>query len=164
QLAMTADRTEETLDFARRALDLADRFGDYAVQAHSLNNMGAALLKTGIEYCEVHKVETNLAYIRAHSAHFDLDRGRWDKAAQIAAELIEHHVIAISQRVPALVVLAIVRARRGDPGVDPLLDEAIKLALPTGELQRIGRVAATRAEVAWYRGDLKRVAAEAATG
>jgi DNA-binding CsgD family transcriptional regulator len=63
-----------------------------------------------------------------------------------------------------LAVLAIVRARRGDPGVDPLLDEALKLALPTAELQRIGRVAAARAEVAWYRGDLKRVAEEAAIG
>jgi DNA-binding CsgD family transcriptional regulator len=48
--------------------------------------------------------------------------------------------------------------------VDALLDEAARLALPTGELQRIGRVAAARAEVAWYRGDLKRVAAEAAVG
>jgi DNA-binding CsgD family transcriptional regulator len=82
----------------------------------------------------------------------------------LAAELIEHHALAISQRVPALIVLATVRARRGDPGVDPLLDEAMQLALPTGELQRIGRVAATRAEVAWYRGDLKRLAAEAAVG
>jgi DNA-binding CsgD family transcriptional regulator len=63
-----------------------------------------------------------------------------------------------------LAVLAIVRARRGDPGVDPLLDEAMKLALPTAELQRIGRVAAARAEVAWYRGDLERVAGEAAIG
>jgi DNA-binding CsgD family transcriptional regulator len=45
--------------------------------------------------------------------------------------------------------------------VDPLLDEAAQLALPTSELQRIGRIAATRAEVAWYRGDLERVASEA---
>jgi DNA-binding CsgD family transcriptional regulator len=112
----------------------------------------------------VHEVQTHLAYIRAYSAHSDLNNGLWDKAVQVAVELIEHHALAISQRVPALVVLATVRARRGDPGVDSLLDEAMQLALPTGELQRIGRVAATRAEVAWYRGDLRRVAEEAAIG
>ncbi len=121
-------------------------------------------LSDAIAYCEAHEVQAHLAYIRAYGAHFDLDQGRWDGAARMAAELLESHVIAISQRVPAMLVLAIVRARRGDPGVDPLLDEAMQLALPTGELQRIGRVAATRAEVAWYRGDLQRVAAEAAAG
>ena len=63
-----------------------------------------------------------------------------------------------------LVVLATVRARRGDPGVDPLLDEAMKLALPTAELQRLGPVAAIQAEVAWYRGDLERGAEAAAIG
>src|SRR4029077_20766458 len=47
-----------------------------------------------------------------------------------------------------------------DPGVDPLLDEAEQLALPTRELQRIGRVALTRAEVAWSRGDMQQVAGE----
>src|SRR3569833_3875113 len=36
--------------------------------------------------------------------------------------------------------------------------------MPTGELQRIGNVAAARAEVAWYRGDLKRVTEETAVG
>ncbi len=129
-----------------------------------LGDLMARYFSEGIEYCETHEVEDHLTYIRAYGAHFDLDRGLWEKAGQRAAELIEHHSPAISQRVPALVVLATVRARRGDPGVDPLLDEAMQLALPTGELQRIGRVAAVRAEVAWYRGDLKRAAAEAAIG
>jgi DNA-binding CsgD family transcriptional regulator len=117
-----------------------------------------------LEYCEVHEVQTHLSYIRVYSAHFDLNNGEWDKAAKVAEELIEHHSLAISQRLPALIVLATIRARRGDPGVDRLLDEAMQLALPTGELQRIGRVAATRAEVAWYRGDLERVATEADIG
>jgi DNA-binding CsgD family transcriptional regulator/tetratricopeptide (TPR) repeat protein len=134
-----------------------------SVRQH-LSDVARRYLSEGIEYCEVHEVQTHLAYIRAYSAHSDLNNGLWDKAVQTAVELIEHHALAISQRVPALVVLAIVRARRGDPGVDLLLDEAMQLALPTGELQRIGRVAATRAEVAWYRGDLRRVAEEAAIG
>jgi ATP/maltotriose-dependent transcriptional regulator MalT len=119
----------------------------------------------GIAYCEVHQVQDCLSYIRAHGACFELNRGHWDKAARVATEVLEHHdALAIMQRLPSLVVLALVRARRGDPGVDPLLDEAARLALPTGELQRIGPVASARAEVAWYRGDLKRVAEEAAIG
>jgi ATP/maltotriose-dependent transcriptional regulator MalT len=121
-------------------------------------------LLEGLEYCDVHENQTHLTYIRAYAAHFELNGGRWDKAAQLALEVIERQSPAIAQRVPALAVLAIVRARRGDPGVDPLLDEALRLALPTAELQRIGRVAAARAEVAWYRGDLERVAEEAAIG
>jgi ATP/maltotriose-dependent transcriptional regulator MalT len=215
QRAMTSDHTEEALEFGQRALDLAAQFGDHAVRAHALNNIGSALLNSGkeaglakleqslavalehnlqehagrayanlvsvsvrqhlsdlalryvaegIEYCEVHEVQDCLSYIRAYSAHFELDSGQWDKAARTAADLIEHHSLAIAQRVPALVVLALVRARRGDTGVDPLLDEATRLALPTGELQRIGRVAATCAEVAWYRGDLKHMAEEADSG
>jgi DNA-binding CsgD family transcriptional regulator len=121
-------------------------------------------LAEGIEYCEVHDVQDSLNYVRVFSAFSDLNSGQWDKAARAAAELIEHHSLAVAQRVPALVVLARVRARRGDPGVDLLLDEAAQLALPTGELQRIGPVAAARIEVAWYRGDLKRAAEEAAIG
>jgi DNA-binding CsgD family transcriptional regulator/tetratricopeptide (TPR) repeat protein len=118
-------------------------------------------IAAGLEYCEVHDVQDSLAYMRAFSAHFALNAGLWDKAAREAAELMDCGDIATAQRIPALFVLATVRARRGDPGVDPLLDEAAQLALPTSELQRIGRIAATRAEVAWYRGDLQRVANEA---
>jgi DNA-binding CsgD family transcriptional regulator/tetratricopeptide (TPR) repeat protein len=127
-------------------------------------DLTARYLAEGLEYCETHEVWDAYSYARAYGAQFELNSGRWDAAAQAATELIEHHAPATAQRIPALTVLAIVRARRGDPGVDRLLDEAMRLALPTGEMQRIGPVAAIRAEVAWYRGDLNRVAEEVSIG
>lgn len=50
-------------------------------------------------------------------------------------------------------MVARVRARRGDPEVWPLLDEAWDLAEPTNELPRLGPVAVARAEAAWLEGD-----------
>jgi ATP/maltotriose-dependent transcriptional regulator MalT len=129
-----------------------------------LHDQARRYVPEGIEYCETHEVQDCLNYIRAYDAHFALDGGNWEHAAYVAPELTEHRTLANAQRLPALVVLALVRARRGDPGVDPLLDEALRLAMPTGELQRIGTVAAARAEVAWYRGDLNRVTEEIAIG
>ena len=49
-------------------------------------------------------------------------------------------------------MLGTVRARRGDPDVWGPLDEAWALAEPTGELPRMGSVAAARAEAAWLEG------------
>jgi DNA-binding CsgD family transcriptional regulator len=54
--------------------------------------------------------------------------------------------------VVALSVAGLVRARRGDPEVWPLLDEAWALAEPSGELQRVEPAAAARAEAAWLEG------------
>ena len=121
-------------------------------------------LAESLEYCETHEVQDCLSYNRAYGAYAALNGGRWEEAARAAADLITYHSLATAQRIPALTVLALVRARRGDPGADPLLEEALRLALPTTEVQRIGPVAAARAELAWYRGDHRRAAQEAATG
>jgi DNA-binding CsgD family transcriptional regulator/tetratricopeptide (TPR) repeat protein len=121
-------------------------------------------LATSVDYCETHEVQDCLSYNRAYGAYFELNSGHWDEAARMATELIEYRALAAAQRIPALTVLAVVRARRGDPGVDALLDEALQLASPTCEIARIGPVAAARAELAWYRGDRERVAHEAAIG
>jgi DNA-binding CsgD family transcriptional regulator len=52
-----------------------------------------------------------------------------------------------------------VRARRGDPGADVLIAEADTLARPTGELPRMGLVAAAQAELAWLSGRPGEIAA-----
>jgi DNA-binding CsgD family transcriptional regulator/tetratricopeptide (TPR) repeat protein len=129
------------------------------------SSLAERYLAEGIAYCELHDVQEHLMYVRSWSAWFDLHRGQWDKATRVAMEVLDqHNPGAVPDRVTSLVVLASVRVRRGDPGAEPLLDEALRLALSTGEFQRIGPVAAFRAEYAWYRGDLKRVAEEAAIG
>jgi len=56
------------------------------------------------------------------------------------------------------VVLGLLRARRGDPGQWSALEEAWALAEPTGELPRLGPVAAAKAEAAWLGGDPEAVA------
>ena len=47
-------------------------------------------------------------------------------------------------------------ARRGNARHEEVLAEALELARPTGELQRIGQVAAALAEAAWLDGDAER--------
>jgi DNA-binding CsgD family transcriptional regulator len=83
----------------------------------------------------------------------------------MAEELLRSsEVTGVTPRVTVLTTLALVRVRRGDPGADDLLDEALELALPTGEVSRIARVTAARAEQAWYCGKLADVARETAVG
>jgi DNA-binding CsgD family transcriptional regulator len=60
---------------------------------------------------------------------------------------------SIQPRIIALVVLGLVRVRRGDPGHRELLEEAWAIAEPTNEPFRMGPPAAARAEVAWLAGD-----------
>jgi DNA-binding CsgD family transcriptional regulator len=61
--------------------------------------------------------------------------------------------------VVALVVLGLVRARRGDPGVWPLLDEALQLVEQATQLEPSAVVAAARAEAEWLGGDPAKVTA-----
>ena len=124
----------------------------------------ARFLREGISYAEERGLSSNVDYMRAYGCRLALERGHWDEAARGATELLQSAEFVPVQRVPTLVTLALVRARRGEPGADELLVEALDLALPMGEPERLGRVTAARAEQAWYRGDLDRVALEAATG
>ena len=57
-------------------------------------------------------------------------------------------------------MLGRLRARRGDPDAWGPLDEALELARGTGELQRLGPVAAARAEARWLAGEDEAVAGE----
>jgi hypothetical protein len=93
------------------------------------------------------------SYLHAFGAKIALDRGRWDEADELCTLVFQKRLTSILPRVLALTVRALVRARRGEAEAHSLLDEALELAEPSGELLRIAPVALAQAEVAWLAGD-----------
>ena len=110
-------------------------------------------LAKGLEYCSDHGLELFRLYLLSHRGRLYLAQGRWAQAADTAGMVLRIPRTSINPRITALTVLGLVRARRGDPGHRPLLDEAWGLAQPTGEVGRLGPVAAARAEAAWLNSD-----------
>jgi DNA-binding CsgD family transcriptional regulator/tetratricopeptide (TPR) repeat protein len=115
-------------------------------------------LDEGLDYCSDHGLERDRVYLVAYQSRLQLDRGLWDKAADSATAVLRISRTSITPRLVALVVLGLVRARRGDPGHREALDEAWELAEPTAEVTRLGFVAAARAESAWLEGSADAVA------
>jgi DNA-binding CsgD family transcriptional regulator/tetratricopeptide (TPR) repeat protein len=95
-----------------------------------------------------------LSYMHVERARLALARGEWDAAARYAEPATTGPG---PTRCAALTVLAAIQVRRGEPSARDLLGPAWELAVQIGELQRLGPVAAVRAEDAWLRGDLAAV-------
>ncbi len=117
-------------------------------------------IEEGLAVARDHGNDLAHVYLLAHRSRLELDDGHWEDAAESAHLALGERFVSTYPRTLALVTLALVRARRGDPDVWPLLDRARDLSEPTGELPRIGPVAAARGEAAWLAGRLDGVAAE----
>jgi DNA-binding CsgD family transcriptional regulator len=119
----------------------------------------ADVFEEGLAYCARQDLDSWRVYMVAWRAVAELNAGEYDAAAESATAVLSHPRTAQITRIPALVALGLVRARRGDPAALEPLDQALALARPTGELQRLGQVAAARAEVAWLASDAEGVVA-----
>jgi DNA-binding CsgD family transcriptional regulator len=117
------------------------------------HELGRRHLEAGIAFCRERGLELSHLYLLAYRARLELDAGRWSDAAISAEAVLRVPRSSNKPRIVSLVVLGLVRARRGDPQVWPLLDEAWGLAEPTAEIMRLGPVASARAEAAWLVGD-----------
>ena len=84
-------------------------------------------LALGLQHCSDHGLELYRQYLLAYRARVALDTGRWDEAVDDVEAVLRMPRCSTMIRILALVVLALIRARRGDPGVQPLLDEAWSL-------------------------------------
>jgi DNA-binding CsgD family transcriptional regulator/tetratricopeptide (TPR) repeat protein len=145
------------------AIARAGGFAEHIVRA--LGNFAASMLDRRSYALVERYVDESLEYLdelgetswAAHSlavqAQSWFEQGRWTEATDSAARVLARPRSLSLARLMALVVLARVRARRGDPGVWPLLDEALAIAASTGELQEVGPVAVARAEAALLAGD-----------
>src|SRR5580704_11007449 len=121
-------------------------------------------IERGIGYTRELGLEAWVKCLVGERALVELVLGRWDDAAATAQALLDGpRDQIIEPRTYALLVVGLVRARRGDPGYWPLLDEALERALNADDLQFLGPVSAARAEVAWLEGRPEAIGAETAT-
>jgi len=151
--------------YLEKSLELAERegLGEQAARAFILlvaiatdvhaHADARRWVERGIAYCSERGIELHRLYLLGYLARLELAEGRWEEAADTASAVIRIPRSSTTPRIVSLSVLALVRARRGDPETHPLLDEAWALAEPTDELPRLGRVAVARAEVFWLEGN-----------
>jgi DNA-binding CsgD family transcriptional regulator/tetratricopeptide (TPR) repeat protein len=144
-----AENLEEHV--ARGFTNLATR----AVQARDYADADR-WLTDGISYCTERDLDSWRLYLMGWRARAQAERGRWPAASDDAERVLRDPRTAPIARITALVALGQIRARRGDPGVWPVLDDALALAAETGEIQRLAPVAVARAEAAWLSGDVRR--------
>jgi DNA-binding CsgD family transcriptional regulator len=116
-------------------------------------------LAEGIAFDRAHDLDAWTYYLVGWQAQLRLEQGRFDEAERIAREVLAMPRLTAVMRLPALTVLARVRMRRGEADALRLIDEALAIALPTGEVQRIAPLACAKAEAAWLRGDAAACAA-----
>ena len=155
-LEQLLERTQQA-GFAEEAARLFVTLAGLAVSSRR-HHLASRYLQAGIDYCSDRGLELFRFYLLAFRARSELDQGRWTEAADAASLVLRIHRTSTSPQIRALVVLGLVRARRGDPGQWAPLDEAWALAEPTGELSRLAPVAVARAEAAWLAGDRDTVA------
>jgi DNA-binding CsgD family transcriptional regulator len=115
----------------------------------------------GLEYCRERGLEAWENCLLGSRALSELAQGRWDAAADTATTLLRDSATwAIEPRTAARVVVGLLRARRGDPGCWPPLDEAREAVRGVGDVELEAPVAAARAEAAWLEGRADAVEAE----
>ena len=102
-------------------------------------DLATPYLEAGIDYCSEHGLERDRFYLLAFRARIQLEQGRWAEATESAERVLRLRRTSITPRIFALVVLALVRARRGDPGYSAPLEEAWALAEPPGTCGDSGR-------------------------
>ncbi len=151
-LALEHDLEEHV---ARAYTNLSSTFLDLSQFALADEHLAA-----GIEYCRDRDLDAWLIYMTGHQARSYLNQGRWDEAGASAMDVLTSTREAPPSRIWPLLVVGILRARRGDPDPWTPLDEALELARGIGELQRLSPVAAARAEASWLAGETEAIEEE----
>jgi DNA-binding CsgD family transcriptional regulator/tetratricopeptide (TPR) repeat protein len=134
---------------------VASAYNDLSAMAVSWRQYDQASrwFSEGLAYCEKHDLDAWRLYMLAYRARKSFEQGDWPAASEDAEAVLRHPLATPITRIPTLRTLGHIRIRRGDPQADAALEEAWALGGAAQELQRIGTLAAIRAEAAWLAGD-----------
>ncbi len=159
--------------YLQRALERSREIGEGEFESLALNNLGSGLgeinafteavywLEEACRHSEKHDYDRQYWYARAWLALALVHTGEWDRAGNIAHDVVAQPNISVISLIMALVALGRLRTRRGDPDVWPTLDRALEHAVRTDTLQRLAPVRSARAEAAWLAGNHDMAQAEA---
>lgn len=115
-------------------------------------DMAAKRLDEAISHAIRFGLDASLAWLHALQAECDLLRGHWKEAEQTASTVLGSSVDHAQHTCTALLVLARLRARKGEGNWAQDLDEAARLARASGLSHLEVAVAAASAEIAWIEG------------
>src|SRR5262249_13420849 len=123
-----ADCHEQGLkEQAARALNNLGGIGAAPLYDHELAN---EFLPAALEYCVEHNLDLWRINVLALLSRSQLDQGRWTEAAETANAILVDPRESPWPHQEALLVLALVRGRRGDPGASDAVDAAEAGGLP----------------------------------
>jgi DNA-binding CsgD family transcriptional regulator len=112
-----------------------------------------AYVERGVAYAAARELRHWEGYLRGWRAMIWLDQGDWSAAEEEAQEVCSRVYAAETYRFPALIALARLRIRRGDPDADIPLESARRLAENMAEPQRTVYIAMLAAESVWQAED-----------
>nr|BFE63483.1 AAA family ATPase [Dactylosporangium thailandense] len=123
-----------------------------------------AAIELAFAYADARDLGGYRQYLLGVRAAVRVEAGEWDAALADAEESLAYPSRGGVGPLPALVARGRVQSARGEPEAGATLDTALREALATEELQRIGPVAIARAEHFLHLGEAGRAAAEARRG
>lgn len=123
-----------------------------------------AAIAAALAYADRHDLDGYRQYLLGVRAAVRVEAGDWAGALADADESLAYPARGGVGPLPAYVARGRVQSARGEPEAEATLDLALREALATEELQRIGPVAIVRAEHWLYLGEPGRAAAEARRG
>jgi DNA-binding CsgD family transcriptional regulator/tetratricopeptide (TPR) repeat protein len=146
--AAALGRQRGIVEQVARALN---NIGGFGAQQHD-HEVANSYLAAALEYCTDHDLDLWRINVLALMARSQLDQARWSDAAQSATLLLQDPRDSPWPHHEALLVLALVRGRRGDPGAREAVEAASAVGVPADEFDAIVDLAAASAEVAWLEG------------
>ena len=109
-------------------------------------------LQRGLTYTAERDLDAWGLYLQAWRARLSAETGAWQEACEAAEAVLGVAKVAPITRLSALTTLGVVHLRRGDDDADGILNEALAIARPTREAQRLVPILTALAELAWFAG------------
>jgi DNA-binding CsgD family transcriptional regulator len=147
-------------DVVRGYANLADCLSEQ-LRDRDLTALGHCL-REGLAYADDRELGSGGFCMVGHLSEWSMLTGDWSEASRVAAHVAD--IASDAHRLRPLTVLGRLRARRGDPDAQLILDEALLLTSRLGETMWIGMARAARAEATWLAGDRDATLVEARAG